>query len=440
MSKNRRLRFISLFMLIMTILSLSVTTAQDSLDDQPLLKMLANVPDNATSRSEIYFNDRKAVELAYPSATMPKDWAEFKASQDDKGKTDSFKPLNLWWRVWRNQQSSLMSRYMRLSDEMANVVGFDFFSIEQELNYGRPPQQTLQLSGQFDLIKVRIALGFQGYTQQDQSGVEVWCGLDGCDSGAKQNLKNRNPANPFGGDLGRKWPLIVQANSLIGSPSLDNIQSVATVKSGSPSLADAPEYRAAVDALTQNGVLMQAYFWDGDLLATMSSLDPMLISLKPEVRKRLFADMLKDYEALPMYKLLAFGDMANDTEMVGEAALVYSNEADADKAAGIIPKRIANYSSLVTQRPLADILADRGVIEPKAQVIASNGQYVVLISFAAPKTSDADILEITSAEEGGRVDIIPPGSMYQFLVGAVLQRDLGWLNTIPREVLEAAAK
>ncbi len=440
MSKNHRLRFISLFVLIITILSLSVATAQDSLDEQPLLKMLANVPDNATSRSEIYFNDRKAVELAYTSAKMPANWAAFKAFQDDKGKTDSFKPLNLWWRVWRNQQSSLMSRYMALSDEMPKVVGFDFFSIEQELNYGRPPQQTLQLGGQFDLGKVRTALAFQGYTQQDQSGVEVWCGPDGCDSGAKQNLKDRNPANPFGGDLGRKWPLIVQENSLIGSPSLDNIQNVVAVKSGSSSLADAPEYRAAVDALTQKGVLMQAYFWDGDLLAAMSSLDPMLISLKPEVRKRLFAEMLKDYEALPMYKLLAFGDMTNETEMVGEAALVYSSKADADKAAEIIPKRIASYTSLVTQRSLMDILAVRGVTEPKAEVIESYGQYVVLISFATPKISDADILAITSAEEGGRTDIIPPGLMYRFLVNSTMQRDLGWLNTIPREVLEAAAK
>ena len=38
MSKNHHLRFISLFVLIMTTLSLSVATAQDSLDEQPLLK------------------------------------------------------------------------------------------------------------------------------------------------------------------------------------------------------------------------------------------------------------------------------------------------------------------------------------------------------------------------------------------------------------------
>jgi hypothetical protein len=151
MVKSYQRRMMSLVIIVLALCSLSVAAAQDSLDNQPLLKMLANVPDNAISRSEIYFNDRKAVELAYPTAKMPKDWTEFEAVQDDKGKTDSFKPFNLWWRIWRNQQSSLMSRYMGLSDQMPNVIGIDFFSIEQDLNYGRPPQHTLQLSGQFDL-------------------------------------------------------------------------------------------------------------------------------------------------------------------------------------------------------------------------------------------------------------------------------------------------
>jgi len=74
MLKNRRLHVISLMVLLLTILSLSVAMAQNSVDEQPLLKMLAHVPDNATSRSEITFNDRKAIEAAYPPAKMPTDW------------------------------------------------------------------------------------------------------------------------------------------------------------------------------------------------------------------------------------------------------------------------------------------------------------------------------------------------------------------------------
>src|SRR5678815_1944989 len=106
MFKGRQLHFISLIVFILASLSLSVVTAQNSPQEQPLLQMLMNVPDNATSRTEIYFNDRKAVEAAYPSAKMPADWAAFQAYRDDKGQSDSFKPVDLWWKVWRNQQSS----------------------------------------------------------------------------------------------------------------------------------------------------------------------------------------------------------------------------------------------------------------------------------------------------------------------------------------------
>jgi hypothetical protein len=431
-----------LIVLVAMLLGLSLVAAQENVDEQPLLKMLANVPDNATSRSEIYFNDRKAVEAAYPSAKLPADWSAFAAYRDDKGKSDSFKPIDLWWKVWRNQQSSRIAQYMGVSDEMANVVGFDFFTIEQEMNYGQPPQQTLQLSGAFDLDKVRAALTGQGYSRQDQGGVEVWCGADGCDSGAKTNLKDRNPSNPFGGDLGRKWPIIVQDNTLIGTPDATVIQNHVAVKSGnSASLGDAPEYRAAVEALTKNGVLMQAYFWDGDVLTGMSQLDPILITAKPELRKKIIADILKNYEPLPVYKLLAFGDVASDSQSAGEVALVYSSEDDAKKAAEILPKRLSNYTSLISQRPLTQLLADRGVTQPDVQVINSNGQYVVLVSFATAKLSINDILSMKSpAADSGSGDVIPPGSIYRLLVASAMQRDLGWLNTTPREILEAAAK
>src|SRR5258705_12897775 len=98
MSKNHRLRLISLIVFILTSLSLSIVAAQNSLEDQPLLQMLMHVPDNATSRSELYFNDRKAIEIAYPSSKVPADWAAFQAYREDNGKSESFKPIDIWWR------------------------------------------------------------------------------------------------------------------------------------------------------------------------------------------------------------------------------------------------------------------------------------------------------------------------------------------------------
>jgi hypothetical protein len=254
------------------------------------------------------------------------------------------------------------------------------------------------------------------------------------------NMKDRNPANPFGGDLGRKWPIILQENNLIGSPDETVIKNHVAVSAGnSKSLADAPEYQAAVGAMAQNGTLLQAYFWDGELLASMSDLDPMIITLTPEQRKAILADILKDYEPLPVSKLLMFGDVANDTQAGAEVVLVYDSKEDADKAAEILPKRIDAYQSLVIRRPLKELLAERGVNKPDVQVIESSGQYVVLMTFATPKATDEQLLAM-----GGIGDspdgVAAPGLMYRFLVASAMQRDLGWLSTVPRDILEAAAK
>jgi len=138
---------------------------------------------------------------------------------------------------------------------------------------------------------------------------------------------------------------------------------------------------------------------------------------------------------------LAFGDIANDTQAAGETALVYSSADDAKKAAEILPKRMAAYTSLVNRRSLTEIMTDRGVTQPDVQVVESNGQYVVLISFVVPKLSDDDILSMTEpAADTGTGAVNPPGLVYRFLVASAMQRDLGWLTTVPREILEAAAK
>lgn len=412
--------------------------AQDSLDSQPLIKMLSQVPDNVVTRSEIYFNDRKAVELAYPTTRMPKDWAEFKSL--GQANDPALLPVDLWWRVWRNQSSALMGQNLMVSDKMPDAVGFDFFAVQQELSYGRPPLQTLMLNGTFNLDAVRAALTAHDFSRQDQSGVEVWCGADGCDKGAKVNVQDRNPANPFGGDLGRKWPTIVQAGQLVGSPSLKMIELQIAVQQGTASsLGSAPEYRAAVDALSKNGVLMQAYFWDGEVLAAISQVDRILGRARPDARKKLIEALLKDYEPLPAFKLLGFGDAASESEQIGEVALVYSSEADALQAAAILPKRIATYISLAVNRPFIELLAERGVTTPLVNVVNSNGQFVVVITLATPKPSLEQLASMTTTGENPS-GVTPPGIIYRLLFNAATRQDLGWLSSITREALEAAAK
>lgn len=444
MSKRYRLYFISFIVLVLTTLGLSITSAQESLDQQPLMKMLARIPNTSASRTEIYFNDRAAVEAAYPPAKMPKNWAEFDAISKAKGENPDLLPVDLWWRVWRNQQSALTARYLVKAADSPSVVGFDYFQIEQEMTYGTPPSQTLQLMGPFDLDKVRAALTSQGYTQQDQSGVEVWCGPDGCDSGSKVNVKDRQPANLFGGDLGRKWPVIMLPDGLIGSPDLSVIKDhAANVKDNKASLATLPQYRAAVDAITSGGNLLQAYVWDGEVLAQMRMLSLTTAVLgsnaKPEVVKKFLQEMLKDYKPIPMYELLVFADVATESEQVGEVALVYSSEDDAKAAAEVLPQRIDTYVSLTVKKPLIELLHDRKVDSPKTEIVESNGKYVLVLKLATPKATIEELQKL-DIKDPNPPAVTAPGLIYRLLVNAAMQRDLGWLSSIPLADLEAAAK
>lgn len=444
MFNNHRLHFINLLVLVLALLGLSTVTAQDSLDDQPLLKMLANIPNSSQSRTEIYFNDRKAVEAAYPPAKAPNDWAEFKAASDAKGESTDLLPIEMWWRVWRNQQSALTARYMMNSETTPSIVGFDYFQIEQEMTYGTPPAQTLQLAGRFNLDMVRAAFSLRGYTRQDKEGVEMWCPADGCDVGSKMNIANRDPANPFGGELGRSQALIIKDGTLISSPNETVMGNHVDLMAGTEgSLADLPQYRAVVDAMTADGSLLQAYFWDGELIAQMSLLSPASILLgeraTPELVKKYFQDMLKTYKPIPAYQLLAFADVVSDSEQIGEVALVYNTEADAQTAAAALPARMNEYVSVVVKQPFTKMLEDRMIDEPQIDIVSSNGKYVVVIKLATRKATTEEIQQFNISNPNPP-EVTAPGLVYRMLVSAAMQRDLGWLSTVSLADIEAAAK
>jgi hypothetical protein len=422
----------------LAVLGVVSIAAQDN--QQPLLTMLSRVPDTPTSRSEIFFNNRRAIEAAYPPARMPANWAEFmtllQGISDDK---DLFPPA-IWWRVWSRTVSS-SQRFFMESETMPEVVGFDTFAIDQELNYGQPPENTLQLTGHFDLEAVRAAFSANGFVKQGQAEAELWCGPEGCDSGSRTDFGAINPANLFGGDLGRKQPLLISDGALISSPDDQVINDhLALLEGRISSLADAPEYRAAVESVTADGILLQAYIWDGELLNRLSDPPHLPESITPEQQRELLQRMLEDYETLPAYELLVFADTVTDIAQMAHVALVYSDMAMAQRAATILPVRIASYQSQWLRRPIVEVLKQRGVAEPQVQVIknAETGKIVVLLSFATLKATPDQILALTpgSAEPP---DVAAPGLIYRLMVNLALRMDLGWLSTLPRETLEQLA-
>lgn len=411
-------RFAGLLLVLALLLSTTVILAQD--DSSPLLDALALVPDDPPG--DLYFVDFAAVEQAYPAAQRPANWADFEAG--------SGAAYEVWWRTFRNIMLPGLE-YFQSAAEMPAAMGIDFFQIDRALVDLAPPQTVTYLFGDFDPAAIGVALTAREFTQEAVTGdVELWCGSVGCENSAQANIRERNPADFFGGDLGRLWGRLISSRFMIGANMFEDLQGVEQVVNGEqPSLADDALVQAAVTALSDQGTLLQAFIPSETGLAALSDLAAMLPpNLSPEQMRAIVERLLDaDFEALPPYKLVLFADVVSETEEIGSVVLVYAQTADAEAAARIIPTRIAAYQSLVTQRGFGDLLAERQV-EVRAEVLPGEFYTAVRLNFAAPKPT---------AEAPG--DESPRATMYGVLLRAFAQRDMGWLSTMSREAVEALA-
>jgi hypothetical protein len=269
-----------------------------------------------------------------------------------------------------------------------------------------PPEQTIHLSGDFDGDAVRAALMAQEYAQVDAPAGELWCPQAACDLGSIMNPDMRNPANPFGGVLGRQFPLFIIATSILGSPSEEVVNAHIAVATGDqPSLVDAPDYAAAVEALTRDGVLMQAMFFP-----------PSILPASPN-----------DSAGLPPYTLIAFGDVATSETQESRLILVYWNEETAAQVAEDLPARVSETDSLVVQMSWGEMLESRKVTNITSEVVMTDaGLPVVVVSFQGERGTLEQILE-TPLGGQEEVDFALPGYSFRLLVSAAYQQDLTWL-------------
>lgn len=411
-------RFASLLLILTLLLNTTVTIAQD--DSSPLLDALALVPNPA--HGDLYFADFTAVEQAYPAAQRPADWADYEAA--------SGAAYDIWRRTFRNTMLPGLE-YFTLGDEIPAAMGIDFFEIDRALVDLAPPQTVMYLFGDFDPAAIGAALTARDFTQESVTGeVELWCGSVGCENSEQINVRERNPADFFGGDLGRLWGRLIAPQFMIGANMFEDLQVVEQVVNGQQdSLASNPLYQTAVAALSDEGTLLQAFIPSDVGLAALSDLGAMLPpTLSPEQRSAIIERLLdNDFEALPPYKLALFAQVVSETEEIGSVVLLFAQPDAAETAARIIPARIAAYQSLVTQRSFSDMLTERQV-EVRAEVLPGEFYTTVRLDFAAPIPPAAVLADETARP-----------FMYSLLLRAFAQRDLGWLSTFTRADLEALA-
>jgi len=407
-----------LAILAIFILMSSLTVAQDdSMESEPpLLALLSLVPDNSVSRSgELYFNDKLAISLAYPEAELPPTWNDVQENPDGNVAWE------LWWQIFLKGSSTPNARNT-LVNEMPMTVGFDYLDVTREINYGTPPALAIIFQGNFDTDQINQAFTDLGFVSDTVSDVELLCSTDGCNQGMNVDIEARQQANPFGGDLGRRWPLYIGDSYLMSAPALPSVtQHLSTIDGTQSSLADNASYRAGVEAISQYSDLIQAIILDS------SSLES--VQLNPNVAGNAPIDM-DQFQELPMYELLLLGDSASDEQHITMVALVYSDMEQAETAGDILLERINTYQT-ARDMSFSEMLTER-FQTPETRIYETDDRVVLVIDFMSPRATSDEILELSDFMSTAEIDKAPPSVFFANLVQAFMIRDLGWLSTVPR--------
>ncbi len=401
-----------LWVLVVLLIVVGAAPTMAQSEETPLMDMLARIPAYVALREYVSYIDYHALLTTRNAVPEIHSWQEFQAQMEGKSAGSG---LLLAALNGARSGPDFLSRIM-IADNVPGVLGFDFFQIGQAVTFGRPPGEIVILQGDFDQQSVIDAHTARDYTQSDPAeGVTLLCPASGCENGRHTNLQNREPSNLFGGALGRSQPVLLGDGWIASSPSID---ALGTLVDPTPSLADQADFHAAAEALTANGTLLQSWFINP---LTMMSVSDILPSgrLTEEQLKALRERLLKDFVPMPPYALAVLADVVTEDEQQAVIALVYVNESNAEEAAALFPERLTNTTSLRTNRPFGDVIADRGVTSVDAAVYpASGGRYVVLVTLHAPLPSD------TKNDEG---QLVASSRPYGLLVDAYFALDLAWL-------------
>ncbi len=410
-----------LFLAITILLISGVVSVSAQPNPSPLLQMLARVPDTAAAH-DLSYVDYTALFAARPGAPTVKSW------QDYQNLAGANRDLLMSALLAIHAGPSFYTTYFTQSADMPKVVGFDLFSIERAAQYGQPPYDVTILEGNFDSKAILAAHESRGYIQSNsKDGLTLLCGANGCDSGMKMDLSNRNLANPFGGQFGRSQPVIVADQLVASSASIDALNQVAsTITTKTSSLADQADYHAAAEAISANGTALQVMFLDPSVIGTASSAAVEAALLASPTQAAQLSNTLSteqaNFVALPQYDVVALADIAAKDEEQTLVALVYPDPSQAQAAAALFPDRLQNYVSQKANSTFGDLLKGRGVTSIDTSVYsASTNRSVLVLTLHAPLPG------ATVPTDGSKP--VSLGQTFRLLTQAYYNRDLGWLAT-----------
>jgi hypothetical protein len=322
---------------------------QEDAGRQRLLDLLALVPFGATTPEDapvFGYVDYRAVEESR-GVSNPGSREVFQA---DEGS-------GLWINAMMRVITGPDPSYMRPQiEEMPEVVGFDFFDTDRGLAFGTPPLTGTVFAGRYDTDRMGTVLDSRGFAQEDYSGITIWWRYDDL----AMDIAGRNPADPFGGYLGRAARIAVipgedetvfLANSALSELTHAMVDS-ALEPSGS--LAEQAEYRTLAEAVTDparyEGPLVQALAFNVMVVGLVPA-DPMA-----QVQGGTDAEPTAGYGELPFYSLALLADRQDGDEEVHLIALLYDSAVAAEAGASELAARLRSLA--LPERP-DDVIVER---------------------------------------------------------------------------------
>ena len=411
-----RKRLQTLLLTALVLLSTCALPSAHAADYSALRQMLEHVPDTSAIRDQlISYLDLSALIEARNGAAHPRTIAEWNALDQDTEAAGLYRAVQLGIGAGVAEVLQTLRNY----DDMLKATGIDIFSIDRMLTGDQPPSTLNVLEGKFDPAAIQAAYAQRDYQATTSGDFTVLCPSAGCNTGMKINLKSRDPANPFGGKLGRLEPIAVSETTLLNSPSDVTLNAALAVQGDlKASLAANADYLSATNATGAVGTVLQAYFVPAPLV---SAFDLDLARLTPAQRKQLIDIFFKDSKPIPQYRLVLFAHVAREQDQAVVISLVYDSEADAKTAAQALPERLSTYQSMRVRKPFADLLTERGAKIERTDVVSDSetGKFVVVMKITAPLETNEKI--------DGRY--IASGLLFRLFYTSIVSRDTAWLAT-----------
>lgn len=252
-----------------------------------------------------------------------------------------------------------------LQGEWESRVGFGPDRISAMLHLYQLPAQiiVLQLAAAHDLIAVKQALINDGYEARQ---LDAWSALSRGEDMAI-DLAARDPASPFGGQLGRSARIASDGSVLLYAPAWGPVEAVAEWSGAT--LADLPNVAILLEVLDDqrwgDASLVQAMLWP----VPWPAFDPTAgviagddVSVPPDV-------------GLPPWQLGVLADLSTGETDYTVVGLVYPDRATAEAAALPLLDAWRGQRSSVTDETFAELtggMAETYVVgdTPAALVLA----------------------------------------------------------------------